>query len=378
MRILHLITRMDGGGSAVNTLLCSIGQQQAGHQVTLAAGPSEESRMTGSEQGQLAERMRIFSEAGGLIVTIPAMMRSPGMLDYAAYRQIRQLIHQGFDIIHTHTSKAGTLGRLAAKGSSAAVVHTPHGHIFHGYFGWLMTSAFITVERRLARRCDALVALTAAERDDHLALGIGRSSQWRIIPSGVDVELLAREVDQWRSGHERQLRWDAVSVGRLTHIKGMDRLLRAWAALVIEQPDARLAIVGDGGDRKMLEGMCQDLGLQENVHFAGWADPVPYLAASRSFALLSHNEGMGRAVVEAFAAGLPCVVADVCGLRELVTDACGVVLDADDAQAVAGALQLMRSTDTLAACRERAQFYSLQSMLEQLMQLYCRLRPDAA
>ncbi|MDQ6972054.1 MAG: glycosyltransferase family 4 protein [Mariprofundaceae bacterium] len=378
MRILHLITRMDGGGSAVNTLLCSIGQQQAGHQVTLAAGPSEESQMTGSEQGQLAERMRILSEAGGVIVTIPAMMRSPGLLDYAAYRQIRQLIQQGFDIIHTHTSKAGTLGRLAARGSAAAVVHTPHGHIFHGYFGWLMTSAFITIERRLARRCDALVALTAAERDDHLALGIGRSSQWRIIPSGVDVDLLAREVDQWRSGHEGQLRWDAVSVGRLTHIKGMDRLLRAWAALVREQPDVRLAIVGDGGDRQMLEGMCQDLGLQGNVHFAGWADPVPYLAASRSFALLSHNEGMGRAVVEAFAAGLPCVVADVCGLRELVTDACGVVLDADDPQAVAGALQLMRSTDALAACRERAQSYSLQSMLEQLMQLYCRLRPDAA
>ena len=370
MRILHLITRMDGGGSAVNTLLCAIGQQQVGHRVTLAFGPSEESQMSRSEREQLDARLRTFAAAGGESVVLPAMMRGPGLSDVAAYRQIRHIIAQGFDVIHTHTSKAGALGRLAARGSTAAVVHTPHGHIFHGYFGWLMTAAFITIERRLAGSCDALVALTAAERDDHLALGIGRSSQWRVVPSGVDVTELARQVDAWRKAHGGKRSWDAVSVGRLTRIKGMDRLIRSWAVLCGKRPEARLAIVGDGEERLRLEAMCREMGIGANVHFAGWSDPVPYLAAARSFALLSHNEGMGRAVVEAFAAGLPCVVSDVCGLRELVTRNCGMVLDAGDANAVARALQTDWPKSVSAACRRRAQAYSLQTMLDDLLRLY--------
>ncbi len=375
MRILHLITRMDGGGSAVNTILCAIGQQQAGHQVTLAFGPSEESKMSSIERGQLEGRMLSFAEAGGEAVVIASMKRSPGLHDISAYREIKQLVARGFDIVHTHTSKAGALGRLAAKGGQAAVVHTPHGHIFHGYFAWLMTAAFITIERRLAANCDALVALTAAERDDHLALGIGRASQWRVIPSGVDVAGLAEQVDAWRSANGDERSWDAVSVGRLAPIKGMDRLICAWAEVKQKCPDARLAIVGDGEERVRLEDMCREMGLSSNVHFAGWSDPVPYLAEARVFALLSHNEGMGRAVVEAFAAGLPCVVADVCGLRELVTQDCGVVLDADDAPTVAAALLTHWGESVPAACRQRAQSYSLQKMLDDLLLLYGALRP---
>jgi len=378
LRILHLITRMDGGGSAVNTILCAIGQQKAGHQVTLAIGPSEESKMSTVEREQLEARMRSFAESGGVVAVIAAMKRSPGLHDISAYREIKQVMARGFDIVHTHTSKAGVLGRLASRGGSAAVVHTPHGHIFHGYFGWLMTAAFITIERRLAAKCDALVALTAAERDDHLALGIGRASQWRVIPSGVDVTGLAMQVQAWRSANSDQRPWDAVSIGRLVPIKGMDRLIRAWAELKQKKPGARLAIVGDGEERVRLEAMCQEMGLASNVHFAGWSDPAPYLAGARVFALLSHNEGMGRAVVEAFAAGLPCVVADVCGLRELVTQDCGVVLDADDAQAVAAALLTSWPESVPAACRQRAQSYSLQKMLDDLLLLYGHLKPQQA
>jgi len=374
MRILHIITRMDGGGSAVNTILCAIGQQQAGHQVTLAIGPSEESKMSAVEHGQLAGRMQSFAESGGEIVVIGSMKRSPGLHDIRAYREIKQLMARGFDIVHTHTSKAGTLGRLAAKGGSAAVVHTPHGHIFHGYFGWFMTAAFITIERRLAAKCDVLVALTAAERDDHLALGIGRASQWRVIPSGVDVAGLAMQVDAWRSANGDQRPWDAVSIGRLVTIKGMDRLIRAWAEVRKKRPDARLAIVGDGEERDRLERICREMGLSSNVYFAGWSDPAPYLAGARVFALLSHNEGMGRAVVEAFSAGLPCVVSDVCGLRELVTRECGVVLDADDAQAVAEAVLTPWGESVPVACRQRAQAYSLQKMLDDFLLLYDNLK----
>lgn len=373
MRILHLITRMDGGGSAVNTLLSAIGQQQAGHDVTLGFGPSEESQMSASEREQLAARMQVFAKAGGEAVVIPAMLRSPGLHDVAAYRQVRGIVARGFDVIHTHSSKAGALGRLAARNTAGIVVHTPHGHVFHGYFGGLKTAIFIMIERRLAKGCDGLIALTAAERDDHLALGIGSALQWRVIPSGVDVAKLAEQVDAWRRAHKDKRSWDAVSVGRLTAIKGMDRLVRGWAEVCRQRPKARLALVGDGEERARLEAMCLNLGIGDNVHFSGWSDPVPYLAAASSFALLSHNEGMGRAVVEAFAAGLPCVVADVCGLRELVTKECGAVVDASDARAVARVLLTDWPASVPAACRRRARDYSLQRMLDDLLRLYADL-----
>ncbi|MDQ7011245.1 MAG: glycosyltransferase, partial [Mariprofundaceae bacterium] len=335
MRVLHLITRMDGGGSAANTLLCATAQQREGHAVVLAFGSSHESAMSVDERQRVEEGLRAFREVGGCTETVSALMRRPGLHDWRAWRQIRRLVEQGFDIVHTHTSKAGALGRLAAAGR-AKVVHTPHGHIFHGYFGPLATYAFARIERWLAGRCDALIALTQAERDDHLRLGIGRRAQWHVVPSGVDVEAIAEQVAVRRNASPPA--WDAVSVGRLVPVKGMDRLIRAWESVCRRRSEARLAIIGDGPERERLQAMCRELGIQEQVHFPGWVDPVPYLAAARCFCLLSFNEGMGRAVVEAFAASLPCVVADVCGLSELVDDHVGVRVRADEPEEVADAL----------------------------------------
>ena len=385
MRILHLITRLDGGGSAVNTLLSATAQQQAGHAVCLAHGPGAESAMTETEQAQLDERLARFREAGGRLRLVPHLKRAPGMHDFMAWREVVRLVAEGFDIVHTHTSKAGAVGRLAAWGRARAVVHTPHGHIFHGYFGPLKTRLFLAIERWLARRADALVALTRAEREDSLRLGVGSPEQWRVIPSGVDVRAVARAVDAWRAslGDRDADEWDAVSVGRLVPVKGMDRLLRAWARLCEKRsrgkesrgrgPGARLAIVGEGEERPALERLARELGIAEAVHFAGWRDPAPYLAAARCFALFSRNEGMGRAAVEALAAGLPCVVADVCGLAEVVTPDCGAVVDADDAEAAADALLAWMGRDAARAARARAEAFSLETMNAALEALYAEL-----
>jgi len=377
MQILHLITRMDGGGSAVNTLVSATAQQQAGHQTCLAFGPSNESEMSETEREQLAGRMHVFRKAGGETIVLSSLARQPGWADFTAYRQVRQLIERGFDVVHTHTSKAGALGRMAALGRTNAVVHTPHGHIFHGYFGKMKTRLFIGIERFMAARSHALIALTQAERDDHLALGVGRTEQWRVIPSGVDVTGIQRRVTAWREEHPDAQQWDAVSVGRLAPIKGMERLIRAWVRVFEMKPDARLVIAGDGEEREKLEKMCGESGIANNVCFAGWSDPVPYLAASRCFALLSHNEGMGRVVVEAMAAGLPCVVSDVCGLKELVTRDCGAVVDATDEKAVAAALLQPWPEDVRAACMKRAEAYSVTVMTDALQDLYEELLENA-
>ncbi len=368
MRIIHLITRMDRGGSAINTLVTATEQAKAGHAVTLVCGASHESRMRAREQQALDAGLEALRAAGGEVAVVPALRRAIGWRDVAAWWQLRALLRRGpLDVVHTHTSKAGVLGRVAALGLGARVVHTPHGHIFHGYFSPWKTAIFVALERLLARVTDRLIALTEAEREDHLRLRIGDRRQWRVVPSGVDVEAIAARVATLRRDHPRQP-WHAVSVGRLTPIKGMDRLLRAWAVVATRQPRARLTIVGDGELRAELEAQRARLALQASVRFVGWDDPVPWLARADRFVLLSRNEGMGRAVVEAFAAELPCIVSDVCGLAELVTADVGAVVDGDDPEAVATAL--LASYDCQVALRRRARRYSIAAMMEGIGKAY--------
>jgi len=375
MRILHLITRMDRGGSAVNTLLSAMGQLKDGHRVTLAMGPSTESDMSPDEAAVTERSLAEFSQAGGAVHVLPALMRKPSPVhDLCAYFQIRRFFSSvAFDVVHTHTSKAGALGRLAAWGKIRAVVHTPHGHVFHGYYGWLATRFFIVAERLLARRCHALVALTSQEKDDHLVLGIGKDSQWHVVHSGVDVKAIADQIE----GEVVEKKWKAVCIGRLVPVKGMDRLIHAWREVVNREGNARLAIVGDGPERTALEALCGSLGLSDYIHFAGWAEPLPYLREAESFVLLSRNEGMGRAVVEAMAAGLPCVVSDVCGLKELVDASVGACVNADDPEEVVEALLRNWPSSVSDAARERAYSYSVDVMVSKLLQLYEELLNDA-
>jgi len=157
----------------------------------------------------------------------------------------------------------------------------------------------------------------------------------------------------------------------------MDRLICAWREVVNRKAGAKLAIVGDGVEAETLKALVVRLGLKENIHFAGWADPLPYLRSAACFVLLSRNEGMGRAVVEAMAAGLPCVVSDVCGLRELVDDSVGVRVQAEQPEEVAYALLQHWPAPVSEMARQRARMYSVEVMVDKLLQLYEELL-DAA
>ncbi|MDX8381754.1 MAG: glycosyltransferase [Ghiorsea sp.] len=369
MIILHIITRMDAGGSAVNTLITASEQRKSGHEVTLAYGAGLDSNMSDAEQTKVDEGVTAFLRLGGVVHVLEHLKREVGLHDNQAVKDIRALGMDDFDIIHTHTSKAGALGRYAAAKSSAKVVHTPHGHIFHGYFGELKTKMFLKVEQHLAKKTDVLIALTKAERDDHLKLGVGTPEQWVVVPSGVDVEAIAEWVWEHPVSVEHKP-WDVVSVGRLVPIKGMERLIAAWSVVVQSKSKAMLALVGDGEEKRSLEKLASRYNIIPNVTFLGWSDPLPELSKAKTFALLSHNEGMGRAVVEAMAAGLPCVVSDVCGLRELVDDSVGRVVDAEDKQAVANALMTDWPRDISRATRARADNYSIVAMMKGLNQAY--------
>ncbi|OIO68733.1 MAG: hypothetical protein COW19_05530 [Zetaproteobacteria bacterium CG12_big_fil_rev_8_21_14_0_65_55_1124] len=374
MHILHVITRMDGGGSAMIALRIATEQLKQGHEVCLAFGETTESNMSQAEQQNVNGRLSTFASLGGNIRVLHSLKRNIGIHDVFAYREIGKLIGQGFDLVHTHTSKAGALGRLAfSRKHARAIVHMPHGHIFNDYFGTLATRFFVAMERWLATKADALIAITRAEMEDNLQHGVGTPEQWHVIPSGVDVADIEQFTTAIRAQASHKIVWDAICVGRLVGIKGMDRLLRAWAEVCKHKPDARLVIVGDGEEMHALKALQHDLGMDDNVVFAGWDDPRPYLAASKCFVLLSRNEGMGCSVVEAMAAGLPCVVSNVCGLKELVSEEIGDVVDADSPQCVAQALQKEWPVEMSRACRERAKNFSDVVMVERLGALYEQL-----
>lgn len=310
MRIHHVITRLVAGGAQQNTLLCAQQQAREGHEVTLTSGLE-----TGSE-GSLLEEARTndfrFLESKYLVREI-----NPLKDLLALFELIRFMRLHPADICHTHTSKAGILGRLAAKICGVPViVHTPHGHVFHSYFSKSKTLLFKVLERSLARvATDGLIALTNQELREHEVEKIAPSSQMWVIPSGVAIDDFTKlnrpSNDSTVLGY----------VGRLADIKGPLDLLEAFLKVRRAHGDAKLLVVGDGPLREQIELVIAQNQLQQSVTLVGWQQDVrPYLEQMDMLVVPSHNEGMGRVVVEAMAAGLPVVATAVGGLLDLVQE----------------------------------------------------------
>ncbi|MHB2021015.1 MAG: glycosyltransferase family 4 protein [Candidatus Xenobia bacterium] len=372
MKIVHLITRLVYGGAQINTILSAAHQRASGHEVVLATGPE-----TGSE-GSSWEMAR---DLGVPTVVLPDLKRDPDpRADFRAFKQILDLLaaHQPA-LLHTHTSKAGALGRFAAwRLGIRPVVHTPHGHVFHGYFSPLKTQAFTQLERWLARCTDRIIALTPAERDEHLAMGVGRPEQFLVIPSGVDisrfqVERNPGERTAWQIPVESPL---IGCVARLSPIKGVLDCVQAMS----DVPEAHLVVAGDGPQRREIQREIDERHLHDRIRLLGHQEDVPQmLRALDLFVVPSRNEGMGRTAVEAMAAGLPVVASRVGGLTDVVHDGVtGVLVPPQNPAALAAGIRQIladpgRAEAMGAAGRQRAQEFSLDLMLQHLDNLYSEL-----
>jgi len=253
-------------------------------------------------------------------------------------------------IVHTHTSKAGVLGRLAAWITGVPVlVHTPHGHVFYGHFGSISSWVFLQIERALAWITDALIALTTAEKTEHLERGVGCADRFAVIPSGIDID----HFKQARKAGKVMPEWfgcppDATvigSVGWLTDIKGHRFLVDAVAQLKQEYPQLHLVILGSGDQHDALLYQAGNAGISQSVHLVGHREDVERaLAGMDGFVLPSLNEGMGRALIEAMAAGLPVIASRVGGIPALIEDEKnGLLVPAGDSLALAVALRRILS-----------------------------------
>jgi len=359
--VMHVITRLTLGGSSENTVSTIEALSRRGYDSTLVLGPESE-----------AATVEDARRRGCRIVEVAPLGREvhPAR-DVAAVMALTTLFRRARPtIVHTHTSKAGFVGRLAARLARVPVViHQPHGHIFYGYWGRGRVALFVALERLAARWTDTLVALTPREVEEHVDRGIGRAAQWAVVPSGVPTARL-RAAAPTRAAARARLGLPAdafviAGVGRLVPIKGFDLLVDALPAIAARVPSARALLIGDGEERAALEARAAALGVGERLSITGAVTDVEgVLAAADVLAAPSRNEGMGRVLVEAMAIGLPVVGTTVGGIPDVIIDGeCGRLVAPDDAAALAAALAELGSDAALraklgAAAAPRAEAFS--------------------
>lgn len=377
VRVLHVITRLVVGGAQENTLLTVEHLSRTRYDAVLASGP------TSGPEGTLEGRL----PSGIPFERIPELVRYPHpVLDGVALWRLATLIRRlRPDIVHTHTTKAGILGRVAARIARAPiVVHTPHGHAFHDYLNSVGSRALRQMERWLARRTNAIICLTEAERQDHIRLGIGPPEQFEVIHSGVDLlRFGATPGDPLAKRRELALPADGPLVGcvaRLVPVKGVDYLLEATPHIRRRAPRATVVFVGDGPLRPALQRRAAQLNLNGAVVFLGLRDDVEQILPIFDVVVMpSLNEGMGKAVIEAMAAGRPVVGSAVSGIRDVIAhERTGLLVPPADPQALAGAVAACLSDPAMAAslarnARSGLESYGIEPMITKIEALYERL-----
>lgn len=351
IRVLRVIARLNVGGPALHVAYLTRELDRRGYETTLAAGS------VGEGEGSMEYVAR---ELGIEPLAIPLLQREISPLrDAATVRHLVGLIRTlKPHVLHTHTAKAGAVGRAAAVLAGAdrpkVVVHTFHGHVLRGYFTPQVTEAFRQLERRFARVSDALIAVSPEVRDDLVRLGIAPPGKITVIRLGLDLDGRIRAGnDEARSVRERFAipadRFLVGWLGRMTEIKRVDNLLAALATLRLRGVDADVMLVGDGPLRDVLEQRAAALGIAAHCHFAGFSEDVaPYLAAFDTVALTSANEGTPVTLIEALAAGRPVVSTDVGGVADVVEHGVsGFLVPPGDVAEIAGALEQLAGSPEL-------------------------------
>jgi glycosyltransferase involved in cell wall biosynthesis len=342
VKVLRVIARLNVGGPALHVAYLAEGLADRGYDTTLVAG----SLARGEESmSQVAETR------GARIVTLPHLARDISPLNdaLAVFRLAGLIRRERPQILHTHTAKAGFVGRIAALLAGDArppiVVHTFHGHVLRGYFNPFVTLGFRTLERWLASVTTKLIAVSPEVRDDLVRLHVAPQEKFAVVRLGIELEQRVGGGEDVRRETRRQLGVapDAFVVGwvgRMTAVKRTDDVLLAFRKLVDRDVDAWLCLVGDGPDREHLERRAHELGIARRCLFVGYQDDVaPYYEAIDALLLPSGNEGTPVSVIEALAAGRPAVATRVGGVPDVVRDGVdGFLVDVGDATSLADRL----------------------------------------
>lgn len=375
IRVAHVITRMIVGGAQETVLLAAALADRERFDPLLVCGPQ-----TGSE-GSLHDEVR---RRGVELVVLPDMVREVHPWhDARALPALTRLFRdRAIDVVHTNSSKAGIIGRVAARRAGVrTVVHTVHGWPFHDHQARAFAATWRSLERRMAPWTDHLVVVADADREKGLAAGIGAAEQYVTVRSSLELS---------RYDPERALRDDVRkelglpldapvlgAVNRLSDQKDPLSLVTAFAAVQAAVPDARLLLVGDGPLDRAVRRRIGALGLQDAVTMTGLRGDVPrLLQAADVFVSTSLWEGLPRTIIEAMATGLPVVATPADGVVDVLVDGrTGRLVGAGDPDAVAAAvLDLLRAPQVAArlgrTARTQVQDFDALRMTRALESLY--------
>jgi glycosyltransferase involved in cell wall biosynthesis len=321
VRVIHVITRLVVGGAQENTVASVLGlRQKSGVEVSLISGPA-----TGPEGSLESE----FSRAPEILAIVPELVRPVHPLkDFLALRRLEKIFRaQKPVIVHTHSGKAGILGRLAAKRAGVPVIiHTIHGPSFGNFQNGLGNFIFRAAEKKAARLTGHFIVVADAMKSQYLAAGIGRPEQYTKIFSGFPLEPFLAAKNDLELRKKLGIAPDDFVVGkiaRLFKLKGHDDLFAAAPGLVRQNPKIKFLLVGDGEWRTRFENLAKSLGLEKHFIFTGLVPPneVPkYVGIMDALVHLSLREGLPRALPQALAAAKPVVAYDCDGAREACLD----------------------------------------------------------
>lgn len=377
-KVCNVITKLSVGGAQETALAYCAGLDRARWDTVLVAGPER------SPEGDLFDAA---AQRGVRVVTVRHLGRAVRPVnDVRAVAELVQLFRRERpDVVHTHSSKAGLVGRLAARIASVPViVHTVHGWSFHEGMSPVTRGAAVALERLAARGTWPLVVVAQIDAEIGVAAGIGQPTQYALVRSAVDVDRL-RATAASRATARRALGIPegvpvVGTVTRLCRQKDPETLLRAARLMVELRPDARVVVVGDGPLRANVERTIDELGLHESVTLLGRRSDVDRLLPGfDAFVLSSRWEGLPRVVVEAMAAGLPVVSTDVGGIGEAVEDqVSGLLVPPGDAVALGNALVRVLADRALSArlrseALRRVDEFDVGRMVERLDDLYAGL-----
>lgn len=345
-KILRIIARLNIGGPALHVIILNS---------ELSAERYVSTLVTGKESPAEGNMIDYAAQRGVEPVVIDALGREIDLrVDLRALVSLIRLINENRpDIVHTHTAKAGFLGRIAAKLTGVPIIiHTFHGHVFHSYFGYLKTKFFLWLERLLAKFTDVIITVGDQQRWEIIQYGVAEPDKVVSVPLGLNLKpFVATSTDPGQLRRELSLAQDILLVGivaRLVPIKNHVCFLKA-AKLILEQFDGvRFLIIGDGELRTGLEAMARELGIESRVIFMGFQHNLRKIYAGLDVVTLSSfNEGLPVALIEAMAAGKPVVSTNVGGVGDLILDGeNGLLVPSNDPQGLADAmLYLLRKPE---------------------------------
>jgi len=348
IRIARVIARLNVGGPAQHVTFLSTGMDRTRFNTILITG------VVGQSEGDFLPAAR---SRGLQPIVIPEL--GPAVrpaYDLVSLMKLARLFREFRpDIVHTHTAKAGALGRVAARLAGVPLsVHTFHGHVLEGYFSPVKTQLFLATERALARITDRIIAVSPRVRQALLSRGIGRPGQVEVIPLGLDLGrfLLSPKGSTNLRQHLCIPLGTPIlgTVGRLVPIKDHPTLIHALALLPGGDRAPHLLVVGDGERREALQGLVQRLDLGSRVHFLGWRNDLEAILPELDVVICcSRNEGTPVALIEAMAAGVPVLSSDVGGVGDLVTHGeTGWLVPPSDPAALADGIRTLLADPALA------------------------------